>query len=81
MSLRARLDDLTIKDAAQLGRRLRQLRNPTQQQLERLEERFAAAEALVATRLAAVPQISYPDLPVSERRDEIAAAIASRRSR
>ena len=76
MSLRARLDDLTIKDAAQLGRRLRQLRNPTQQQLERLEERFAAAEALVATRLAAVPQISYPDLPVSERRDEIAAAIA-----
>ncbi len=77
MSLRARLDDLTIKDAAQLGRRLRQLRNPTPQQLERLEERFAAAEALVATRLAAVPQISYPDLPVSERRDEIAAAIAA----
>jgi ATP-dependent helicase HrpA len=77
VSLRARLDDLTIKDAAQLGRRLRQLRNPTPQQLERLEERFAAAEALVATRLAAVPQISYPDLPVSERRDEIAAAIAA----
>lgn len=77
MSLRARLDGLTAKDAAQLGRRLRQLRNPTPQQLERLEERFAAAEALVATRLAAVPQISYPDLPVSERRDEIAAAIAA----
>lgn len=77
MSLRARLDGLTAKDAAQLGRRLRQLRNPTAQQLERLEEKFAAAEALVATRLAAVPQISYPDLPVSERRDEIAAAIAA----
>ncbi|WP_234788651.1 ATP-dependent RNA helicase HrpA [Mycolicibacterium iranicum] len=77
MSLRARLDGLTIKDAAALARRLRQLRQPTPQQLERLEERFAAAEALVATRLAAVPHISYPELPVSERRDEIAAAITA----
>ena len=29
----------------------------------------------MATRLAAVPTITYPDLPVSERRGEIAAAI------
>ncbi|MDG4668459.1 ATP-dependent RNA helicase HrpA [Mycobacterium sp. 236(2023)] len=77
MDLRARLDGLTLRDAAQLGRRLRQLRKPTPAQLERLEERFTAAEALVARRQATVPQISYPDLPVSERRDEIAAAIAA----
>ncbi len=76
-ALRARLDGLTIRDAAQLGRRLRQLRTPTTPQLQRIEERIAAAEALVASRLAAVPAISYPDLPVSERRDEIAAAIAA----
>ncbi|MCV7070272.1 ATP-dependent RNA helicase HrpA, partial [Mycobacterium rufum] len=34
-------------------------------------------KALVATREAAVPTISYPDLPVSERRDDIKAAIAA----
>lgn len=76
-SLRARLDGLTISDAARLGRRLRQMRDPSADQLERLAQRFDAAEALVASRLAAVPQIRYPDLPVTERRDEIAAAIAA----
>jgi len=75
--LRARLDGLTISDAARLGRRLRQLRTPDPAALARLAERFTAAEALVATRLAAVPEITYPDLPVSERRDDIAAAIAA----
>ena len=74
-ALRARLDGLTIRDAARLGRRLRGLRdgNPA---LAKIAEQFAAAEALIATRVAAVPTITYPDLPVSERRDEIAAAIS-----
>jgi ATP-dependent helicase HrpA len=76
-ALRARLDDLTISDAARLGRRLRQLRDPSEEQLGKLAKQFDTAEALVASRLAAVPQISYPDLPVTERRDEIAAAIAA----
>ncbi|WP_460354818.1 ATP-dependent RNA helicase HrpA [Mycobacterium sp. ZZG] len=76
-ALRARLDGLTISDAARLERRLRQLREPSAEQLQRLAEKFTAGEALVASRLAAVPQITYPDLPVSERRDEIAAAIAA----
>ncbi|MGE2837201.1 ATP-dependent RNA helicase HrpA [Mycobacterium sp. SMC-4] len=76
-ALRARLDGLTLRDAARLGRRLRQLRNPTPEQVERIERQMATAEALVATRAAAVPAISYPDLPVSEHRDEIAAAIAA----
>src|SRR6185369_17070774 len=36
---------------------------------------FTVAEALIATRKAAVPAITYPDLPVSQHRDEIARAI------
>ena len=75
-ALRARLDGLTIRDAARLGRRLKQLRTPTVEQLDRLTQQFGAAEALVATRTAAVPTITYPDLPVSERRADLAKAIA-----
>ena len=74
--LRARLDGVTVSDAAKLGRRLKALRGtPSPAKLEQLAEQIAAAEARVLTRLAAVPAITYPDLPVSERRDEIAAAI------
>ncbi|MEH3141877.1 MAG: ATP-dependent RNA helicase HrpA [Mycobacterium kyogaense] len=76
-ALRARLDGLTLRDASRLGRKLRQLRSPEPAQLDRLTAQITTAEALVATRLAAVPAISYPDLPVSERRDDIAAAIAA----
>ncbi|KGI70380.1 ATP-dependent RNA helicase HrpA [Mycolicibacterium rufum] len=76
-ALRARLDGLTLRDAARLGRNLRTARTPDAATLERLTRQFAAAEALVATREAAVPTISYPDLPVSERRDDIKAAIAA----
>ncbi|BBX67649.1 ATP-dependent RNA helicase HrpA [Mycolicibacterium psychrotolerans] len=76
-ALRARLDGLTIRDAARLGRKLRTMRSPDPAQLERLTRQIATAEALVATREAAVPAISYPDLPVSERRGDIAAAIAA----
>ena len=71
-ALRERLDGLTIRDAARLGRRLKNLRgdNP-----DKLAEQIAAGEALVAARRAAVPLITYPDLPVTDRRDEIARAI------
>ncbi|MBE1550647.1 ATP-dependent helicase HrpA [Mycobacterium sp. OAS707] len=76
--LRKRLDGLTIRDAARLGRRLKNMRGRVgPEKLQQIVEQFAAAEALVATRLAAVPEITYPDLPVSDRRDEIAAAIAN----
>ena len=73
--LRARLDGLTIRDADRLARRLRGLRGAKPETVAKLVEQFAAAEALVATRLAAVPEITYPDLPVSAMRDEIATAI------
>ncbi len=75
--LRNRLDGVTIHDAARLGRRLKNLRgNADAEKLRQIAEQFVAAEALVATREAAVPTITYPDLPVSDRRDEIARAIA-----
>ncbi len=73
--LRKRLDGLTIRDAARFGRRLRQLRGAGPEKIAELAEQIAAAQRLVATRAAAVPTITYPDLPVSERRGEIAKAI------
>lgn len=75
--LRNRLDGLTVRDAARLGRRLKNLRGPVSpDKLQQIAEQLAAAEALIATREAAVPAIAYPDLPVSDRRDQIAKAIA-----
>ena len=74
-ALRARLDGLTIRDADRLRRRLRGLRDADPAALDRMASQFATAEALVATRVAAVPAITYPDLPVSELRHDIATAI------
>lgn len=74
-ALRQLLDGLTIRDAAHFGRRLKHLRGAPVEKLRRCAEQIADAEALVAARRAAVPTISYPDLPVSERRNEIAEAI------
>lgn len=51
------------------------MRGAPVEKVAKLAEQIAAAEAVVATRLAAVPTITYPELPVSERRDEIARAI------
>ncbi|WP_176358408.1 ATP-dependent RNA helicase HrpA [Mycobacterium persicum] len=74
-TLRSRLDGLTIRDAAYLGRRLRNLRGAKPDKLRQLTDQIAAAEALVAARQAAIPAITYPDLPISERREEIADAV------
>ena len=49
---------------------------PAPSKLQQIAEQLTAAEALVATRKAAVPTITYPDLPVSDSRDEIARAIS-----
>jgi ATP-dependent helicase HrpA len=76
-ALRARLDGLTLRDADRLRRRLRQLRKPTAEQLGKIAQLIATGETLVANRLAAIPDITYPELPVTERRDDIAAAIAA----
>ncbi|BBX61715.1 ATP-dependent helicase [Mycobacterium saskatchewanense] len=75
--LRKRLDGLTIRDAARLGRRLKNLRGATPEKLHQLADQIGKAEALVAARVAAVPTVAYPDLPVSDRRRDIADAIRS----
>ena len=46
-------------------------------QLAELVSQIETAEALVAARVAALPPITYPDLPVSQLRGELAAAIAA----
>jgi ATP-dependent helicase HrpA len=75
--LRHRLDGLTLRDAAHFGRRLKNLRGAKPEKLHQLAEQIAAAEILVATRQAAMPKVTYPDLPISGRRQEIAEAIRS----
>lgn len=75
-ALRARLDALTIRDATRLRRRLKNLRNVSAQTVAALTEQVAAAEASIAGRIAAVPAIGYPDLPISDRRADIGRAIA-----
>ncbi|WP_187687836.1 ATP-dependent RNA helicase HrpA [Nocardia wallacei] len=73
--LRTRLADLSIRDEHRLRRRLDKARGGD---LGDLETDIAAAEQRIATRRAAVPEIRYPEqLPVSARRDDIAAAIAA----
>src|SRR4051794_18047593 len=69
--LRARLAGLTLRDEERLARRVRRGGDPA-----RLEAEIANAEQRIARRRATVPQITYPpQLPVSERKDELLAAI------
>ncbi|TYP87834.1 ATP-dependent RNA helicase HrpA [Blastococcus xanthinilyticus] len=79
--LRDRLAGLTLADEHRLRLRLDALRRTRDaQSRERQRDRIAAdvavAEQRIARRCAAVPAVSYPDeLPVSARRDDIAAAL------
>ncbi len=68
--LRARLAGLTLRDEERLSRRARNGGDPA-----RLEADIAKAQERIARRRAAVPRITYPNLPVSERKDELLAAI------
>ncbi|MEU6581637.1 ATP-dependent RNA helicase HrpA [Nocardia sp. NPDC046763] len=73
--LRSRLADLSIRDEHRLRRRLDKARGGD---LTDLEADIDAAQRRVDARRAAVPTIRYPEqLPVSARRDDIAAAIAA----
>ncbi|OBH46564.1 ATP-dependent RNA helicase HrpA [Mycobacterium mantenii] len=73
--LRKQLDGVPLRDAARIGRRLKNLRGNPPEKLRQLAEQIAAAHQVVAARQAAVPTVTYPELPVSERRREIAEAI------
>ncbi len=72
--LRARLDGVTLADEARLAKRLRQARRPND--LTAIARQIERSELLVADRRAALPTITYPDLPVSAKREDLAAAIA-----
>ncbi|MFC4126723.1 ATP-dependent RNA helicase HrpA [Nocardia rhizosphaerae] len=74
-ALRTRLAEVSLRDEHRLRRKLDRARA---EDLPALDAEIAAAEARVANRRAAVPAIRYPEqLPVSARRDDIAAAIAA----
>src|SRR3954464_2039555 len=79
--LRARLPELTLEDEHRLRRRLDQTRRTRApearaRQQERIAADVAVAKQRIARRRAAVPAVSYPaDLPVTQRRDDIAAAL------
>ncbi|MFD7462348.1 MULTISPECIES: ATP-dependent RNA helicase HrpA [unclassified Streptomyces] len=80
-ALAPRLTELSLRDAHRLGRRLegaRKIRKPEARAavLAEIEAEVAKAEGRMAERRTRVPGISYPEqLPVSQKKDEIAAAI------
>jgi len=81
--LQAQLDGCMLVDRYVLGRRLQQARSllqqnkPVERSLGDIASRIRESTARRAARQAALPRPTYPDeLPVSARRDEIAAAIA-----
>ncbi|MGW0294645.1 ATP-dependent RNA helicase HrpA [Streptomyces tuirus] len=80
-ALAPRLTELSLRDAHRLGRRLegaRKIRKPEARAavLAEIEAEVAKAEERMAGRRALVPEVTYPEqLPVSQKKDEIAAAI------
>ncbi|WP_405992329.1 ATP-dependent RNA helicase HrpA [Streptomyces sp. NBC_00986] len=79
--LAPRLTELTLRDAHRLGRRLegaRKIRKPEARAavLAEIETEVARGEERMAARRTRIPAISYPEqLPVSQKKDDIAAAI------
>lgn len=79
--LNSLLEQCMSRDAAAISRVLRELppamRAPDKWPAK-IAERVAASQARVAARRASAPKVEYPEeLPVSARRDEIAAALAA----
>ncbi|MGW3416509.1 ATP-dependent RNA helicase HrpA [Streptomyces phaeochromogenes] len=76
-----RLTELSLRDAQRLGRRLegaRKIRKPEARAavLAEIEVEVTKGEARLAERRSRVPEITYPEqLPVSQKKDDIAAAI------
>ncbi|MES4887177.1 ATP-dependent RNA helicase HrpA [Streptomyces sp. NPDC096012] len=80
-TLAPRLTELSLRDAQRLGRRLegaRKIRKPEARAavLAEIDAEIGKAEARMAERHSRVPTVTYPEqLPVSQKKDEIAAAI------
>ena len=73
--LRRRLPELTLRDEYRLGRRLQR----RDADLDALGREIAAAEARISTRRANLPTVTYPpQLPVSDRVDDIKQALENR---
>ncbi|MEZ5524434.1 MAG: ATP-dependent RNA helicase HrpA [Pseudomonadales bacterium] len=79
------IDYCMLKDRYRLRRQLRELTEPQKQRggkgkpctLAELEQAVGVSAALAEKRAANTPKIAFPDnLPVSQKREEIAAAIA-----
>ncbi|MFF0221879.1 ATP-dependent RNA helicase HrpA [Streptomyces sp. NPDC004629] len=79
--LAGRLTELSLRDAHRLGRRLegaRKIRKPEARAavLAEIEGEVVRAEERMTGRRSRVPEVGYPEqLPVSQKKDEIAAAI------
>ncbi|MDO0927016.1 ATP-dependent RNA helicase HrpA [Streptomyces sp. TG1A-8] len=79
--LASRLTELSLRDAHRLGRRLegaRKIRKPEARAavLAEIEAEADKAGTRMAERRSRVPAVGYPEqLPVSQKKDEIAAAI------
>ncbi|MFI5684751.1 ATP-dependent RNA helicase HrpA [Streptomyces sp. NPDC051636] len=80
-TLAPRLTELSLRDAHRLGRRLegaRKIRKPEARAavLAEIEAEVGRAEARMDERRSRVPAVTYPEqLPVSQKKDEIADAI------
>ncbi|KOG30838.1 ATP-dependent RNA helicase HrpA [Streptomyces resistomycificus] len=80
-ALAPRLTELALRDAHRLGRRLegaRRIRKPEARAavIAEIEAEVAKAEERMRARSGRVPAVSYPEqLPVSQKKDDIAAAI------
>jgi len=80
-NLRDRLSTVSLRDEVRLGRRLdgaARLRDESRRRkvLGDIEIGIAHAESALKSRRAILPHISYPtELPISGRRDDIAAAL------
>ncbi|MGW5635483.1 ATP-dependent RNA helicase HrpA [Streptomyces sp. NPDC003832] len=80
-TLAPRLTELSLRDAHRLGRRLegaRKIRKPEARAavLVDIEAEVVRAEERMGVRRARVPAVRYPEqLPVSQKKDDIAAAI------
>ncbi|MFC4505705.1 MULTISPECIES: ATP-dependent RNA helicase HrpA [Streptomyces] len=80
-ALAPRLTELSLRDAHRLGRRLegaRKIRKPETRAavLAEIEAEVAQVEERMALRRGRVPAVTYPEqLPVSQKKDDIAAAI------
>jgi ATP-dependent helicase HrpA len=77
-----RLDECMLADRGRIGGRLARLREAKESvreaELPQIETAIASSIARVAARRARVPTVTYPEeLPVSERREDIAKAIAN----